>query len=131
MIKRYTALAIAVLAFTVFTPAASADPLKAKNSLAFPATCDDGHSVHVIVNGKGAFSAVHVVGTTAVFVPQAFDMTLEVTPTGGITETETDTFSKRNVHGDIVTCSFDLTQTFPGGTLHLFGTATGFFTPAS
>jgi len=29
------------------------------------------------------------------------------------------------------TCSFDVTQTFPEGTFRLFGTATGFFTPAS
>jgi protein-tyrosine-phosphatase len=42
------------------------------------------------------------------------------------------TSPKPNVHGDLVTCSFDVTQEFPGeGTFHLFGSATGFFTPAS
>ena len=70
-------------------------------------------------------------GSTAVFVPQAFDITFEFTPTGGTTETEIDTSSKPNVHGDLVTCSFDVTQSFPEGTFRLFGTATGFFTPAS
>jgi hypothetical protein len=131
MIKRYTALVVAVLALTVFAPAASADPLKAKNSLALPATCDDGQTVQVVVNGDGEFTPAHVVGSTATFIPQALDITFEFTPTGGTTETETGTSSKPNVHGDLVTCTFDVTQSFPEGTFHLFGTATGFFTPAS
>jgi hypothetical protein len=131
MIKRYAALAVAVLALTVYAPAASADPLKAKNSLAFPATCDDGQTVQVVLNGQGEFTPAHVLGSTAVFVPQAFDITFEFTPTGGTTATETNTSSKRNVHGDLVTCSFDVTQSSPEGTSHFFGTATGFFTPAS
>ena len=131
MLKRYAALSAAVLAVAVFVPAASADPLKAKNSLAFPATCDDGQTLQIVVNGNGEFTAAHVAGSTAVFVPQAFDITFEFTPTGGTTETEIDTSSKPNVHGDLVTCSFDVTQSFPEGTFRLFGTATGFFTPAS
>jgi len=131
MLKRYAVLGAAVLGLAVFVPAASADPLNAKNSLAFPATCDDGQTAQVVVNGNGRFTPAHVVGSTAVFVPQAFDITFEFTPTGGTTETETDTSSKPNVHGDLVTCSFDVTQSFPEGTFHFFGTATGFFTPAS
>jgi hypothetical protein len=71
------------------------------------------------------------VGSTAVFIPQAFDLTFEFTPTGGPTQTETDIRSKPNLHGELVTCSFDVTQTFPDGVLRLFGTATGVFTPAS
>jgi hypothetical protein len=130
MLNRYATLAAAVLALAVFAPGASADPLNAKNSLAFPATCG-GQTVQVVVNGNGEFTPAHVLGNTAVFVPQAFGITFEFTPTGGTTETETDTSSKPNVHGDLVTCSFDVTQTFPEGTFHLFGTATGFFTPAS
>jgi hypothetical protein len=131
MIKRSAVLAVAVLALTVFAPAASADPLKAKNSLAFPATCDDGQTVQVVLNGEGAFTPAHVTGATATFVPQAFDITFEFTPTAGTTETERNTSSKPHVHGDLVTCSFDVTQSFPEGTSHFFGTATGFFTPAS
>ena len=110
---------------------AAADPINAKNSLTFPATCDNGQTVQVVVNGNGEFSPAHVVASTAEFIPQAFDLTFQFTPTGGETVTETDTSSKPNVHGDLVTCSFDVTQTFPEGTFHLFGTATGFFTPAS
>jgi hypothetical protein len=131
MLKRCAVLGTAVLALAVFVPAASADPVRAKNSLTFPATCDNGQSVTVVVNGNGRFTPAHVVGTTAVFVPQALDITFEFTPTGGTTETETETASKPNIHGDLVTCSFDVTQSFPEGTFHLFGTATGFFTPAS
>src|ERR687892_50998 len=129
MIKRSTVLAVAVLALTVFVPAASADPLKA--GLAFPATCDDGQTMQVVVNGEGEFTPAHVVGSTATFVPQAFDITFEFTPTGGTTVTERNTSSKRNVHGDLVTCSFDVTQSVPAGTSHFFGTVTGFFAPAS
>jgi hypothetical protein len=39
--------------------------------------------------------------------------------------------SKGNVHGELVTCTFDVTQSVPDGTFHFFGTATGFLTPAS
>jgi hypothetical protein len=131
MLKRYAALAGAVVAMGVVAPGASADPLNAKDSFAFPATCDDGQTVQVVVNGNGTFTPAHVVGSTAVFVPQALDTTFEFTPPGGPTETETETASKPHIHGDLVTCGFDVTQSLPFGTIHLFGTATGFFTPAS
>ena len=130
MLKRYAALAGAVVAFAVFAPGASADPLSAKNSFAFPATCD-GQTVQFVANGNGEFTPGHVVGSTAVFVVEAFDITFEFTPPGGPTETVIDTSSKSNVHGDLVTCSVDFTVTFPEGTFHAVGTATGFFTPAS
>jgi hypothetical protein len=110
---------------------AAADPLNAKNSFSFPATCG-GQTVQLVVNGNGEFTPAHVVGSTALFIPEAFNVTFEFTLPGEPTQSETDTSSKPNVHGDLVTCSFDVTQTFPeGGTIHLFGTATGFFTPAS
>ena len=111
--------------------APAADPINAKNSFSFPATCD-GQTVQLVVNGNGEFTPAHVVGSTAVFIPEAFNVTFEFTLPGEPTQSETDTSSKPNVHGDLVTCSFDVTQTFPeGGTVHLFGTVTGFFTPAS
>ena len=131
MLTRYAGLGAAVLALAIFVPTAAADPVNAKNSFAFPASCDDGQTVQVVVNGNGTFTPAHVVGSTAVFVPQALDTTFEFTPPGGPTETETETVSKPHIHGDLVTCSFDVTQSFPFGTVHIFGTATGFFTPAS
>jgi hypothetical protein len=132
MLRRLcVALTLGILLLAALAQGAAADPTNAKNSLTFPATCDDGQTVQVVVNGNGAFTPAHVVGSTAVFIPQAFNITFEFTPTGGPTQTETDTSSKPNVHGDLVTCSFNVTQTVPDGTFHFFGTATGFFTPAS
>ena len=132
MLRRLcVALTLGILMMAALAQGAAADPINAKNSLTFPASCDNGQTVQVVVNGNGEFSPAHVVGSTAVFIPQVFDVTFEFTPTGGETVTETDTSSKPNVHGDLVTCSFDVTQTFPEGTFHLFGSATGFLTPAS
>jgi hypothetical protein len=110
---------------------AAADPSNPNHSLTFPAACD-GQTVQFTVSGNGDFTPGHVVGSTAVFVLQAFDITFQFTLPGEPTQSETTARSKGNVHGDLVTCSFDVTQTFPeGGTIHFFGTATGFFTPAS
>jgi hypothetical protein len=132
MLRRLcVALTLGILMMAALAQGAAADPINAKNSLTFPVTCDDGQTVQVVLNGNGAFTPAHVVGSTAVFIPQAFDVTFQFTPPGGPTQSETDTSSKPNVHGDLVTCSFDVTQTFPEGTFHLFGSATGFFTPAS
>ena len=109
---------------------ATADPTNSNNSLTFPADCG-GQTVQFTVNGNGDFTPGHVVGSTSVFVLQSFTITLEITPTGGETMSETTTRSKGNPHGDLVTCSFDVTQNFPDGTFHFSGTATGFFTPGS
>jgi hypothetical protein len=132
MLRRLcVALTLGILMLAALAQAAAADPINAKNSFTFPATCG-GQTVQLVVNGSGEFTPAHVVGSTAVFIPEAFDVTFEFTLPGEPTQSETDTSSKPNVHGDLVTCSFDVTQTFPeGGTIHLFGSVTGFFTPAS
>jgi hypothetical protein len=131
MLRRLcVALTLGILLLAALAQGAAADPSGAKNSLTFPADCG-GQRVQFVVNGGGDFTPGHVVGSTAVFVLQSFNVTFEFTPTGGETESETAARSKRNPHGDLVTCSFDVTQDFPDGTFHFFGTATGFFTPAS
>ena len=131
MLRRLcVALTLGIVMMAALAQGAAADPINAKNSLTFPATCD-GQTVQFVVNGNGDFTPGHVVGSTAVFVLQSFNFTFEFTPTGGETMSETNTGSKGNVHGDLVTCSFDVTQTFPEGIFHLFGSATGFFTSAS
>jgi hypothetical protein len=132
MLRRLcVALTLGILMLAALAQGAAADPSNAKNSFSFPATCG-GQTVQLVVNGNGEFTPAHVVGSTALFIPEAFNVTFEFTLPGEPTQSETDTSSKPNVHGDLVTCSFDVTQTFPeGGTIHLFGTATGFFTPAS
>jgi hypothetical protein len=86
------------------------------------------------VNGNGEFTAAHVVGDTAVFVPTALDLTFSFTLAGSNqTFTETDTAAKANQHGDLVTCHLDAaknTFTSPEGTFSLSGDVTGFYTPA-
>ena len=124
-------IAIATIGALALVQGAMADPVNAKNGLVFPASCDNGQSYQVSVNGNGEFTPAHILGSTSIFVPEAFNITFAFTPTGGPTESETDTSAKHNVHGDVTTCSIDFTQTFPEGSIHLFGTVTGFFTPAS
>jgi len=131
MLRRLcVALTLGILMLAALVQGAAADPTNAKNSFTFPATCG-GQTVQFVVNGNGDFTPGHVVGSTSVFVLQSFNVTFEFTPTGGQTMSETAARSKHNPHGDLVTCSFDVTRTFPEGTFHFFGTATGFFTPAS
>ena len=74
------------------------------------------------MNGNGEFTPAHVIDSTAVFVPQAFDTTFEFTPTGGTTKQRDGQSSKHNAHGGLVTCDIDFTQANPFGSLHLFGT---------
>jgi hypothetical protein len=126
-----TTFAVAAVGALGLTQVAMADPVNAKNGLVFPASCDNGQSYQVAVNGNGEFTPAHDLGSTSVFIPQSFDLTFEFTPTGGVPESETDTSAKHNVHGDVTTCTIDFTQTFPEGSFRLFGTVTGFFTPAS
>jgi hypothetical protein len=124
------ALVLAAVATGALAAAASADPVNAKNSLVVPANCG-GQMLQAAVNGNGEFTPAHVVGRTSVFIPQSFNLTFGFTPPGGPTESETDTTSHHHPHGALVTCNIDFTTATPGGTLHLIGTVTGFFTPAS
>jgi hypothetical protein len=123
------ALTLATLMMAALAQGAAADPINAKNAFTFTATCD-GQQVQFVVIGAGDFTPGHVVGSTAVFIPEVLDLTFQFTPPGGPTETETLTRAKANPQGD-VTCSLDASQTFPEGTFRVFGTATGFFTPPS
>jgi hypothetical protein len=130
--RRCTIFAATAIGALALAQGAMADPVNAKNGMVFPASCDNGQSYQVSVNGNGEFTPGHILGSSSMFVPEAFDLTFEFTPTGGPTESETDTSSKHNVHGELVTCSIDFTQTIPGvGSFHLFGTVVGFFTPAA
>lgn len=94
----------------VFVPAASAGPLEARKRLAFVATCDDGDTVQVVVNGEGgARFRPRCAARRRSSFRRAFD-TVEFTPTGGTTEAETDTSSKPHLHGDFLTSSFHVTR---------------------
>jgi hypothetical protein len=68
-----------------------------------------------------------------VFIPTAFDLTFSFTPTGGPTQSETDTAAKAHQPRNAVICELPAelnTFTSPEGTATLSGTVTGFFTPA-
>jgi hypothetical protein len=133
MLRRVAVVALFAIVLGVFAQAASADPVNAKKSSPFIANCG-GPNLMVVVNGNGEFTPAHVIGTTAVFIPTAFDLTFSFTPTGGATETETDTSAKAHQPSNAVTCDLPAalnTVTTPEGTFTISGTVTGFFTPAN
>jgi hypothetical protein len=111
-------------------PVATADPSHAKNSAQISAMCS-GHSIMVVVNGNGEFTPAHVVGSTSVFIPTAFNTTFTFTPTGGSPMPETDTSSKAAPIAPTITCTIPLQTLFSGpeGMATIQGTVTGFFTP--
>jgi hypothetical protein len=130
--KRRLLTAAACLAFAtaVMVPVAAADPSNAKNATQISAMCG-GHTLMVVVNGSGEFSPAHVIGSTSVFIPTAFNLTFTFTPTGGNPMSETDTSSKAAPITPTTTCTIPLQALFSGpeGTATIQGTVTGFFTP--
>ena len=58
-----------------------------------------------VAERNGAFTPAHVIGSTAVFIPTAFNLTFSFTPTGGTTQSETDTAAKQNQAKGSVTCN--------------------------
>jgi len=134
MVKRVVMLALFAVAVAVFAQTASADPTNAKNSQTITAFCG-AQRVVVSVNGNGEFTPAHVIASTSVFVPTAFDLTFSFTPPGGTTQSDTDTSAKQNQGKATVTCAIPgalNTFTGPDGAVFsISGTVTGFFTPAS
>ena len=133
MLRRGIIVALVAVAVGVLAQTASADPTNAKKSQFFTAICGS-QQLQVSVNGSGEFTPAHVLGSTAVFVPTAFNLTFSFTPTGGTTQSETDTAAKQNQAKGTVTCNIPAalnTFTSPEGTFTLSGTVTGFFTPAN
>ena len=131
MLRRGFMLVLVVLAVGMLAQAASADPGNAKNSLLITATCG-GQQIQVVTNGNGEVTPAHVVGSTSVFVPTAFDTTFSFTPTGGTTESEHDTSAKHNQSKATASCSIPEalnTFTSPDGTFSISGMVWGFFTP--
>jgi hypothetical protein len=132
MLRRVTLIALFAIVLAVLAQSAAADPLNAKNSSILTADCGAAQ-VMVVVNGNGEFTPAHVIGSTAVFIPTAFNLTFSFTPTGGETQSETDTSAKAHQPSNAVTCELPAalnTFTSPEGTFTISGTVTGFFTPA-
>ena len=132
MLRRTMLIAVLAIVSAFFAQTAPADPLNAKNVLIVTANCGTSQLM-LAVNGNGEFQAAHVIGKTSVFIPTAFDLTFSFTPTGGTTESDTDTSAKAHQPSNAVTCELPAAlNTFPSpeGTFTLSGTVTGFFTPA-
>jgi len=133
MLRRVTVIGLFAIVLGVYAQTASADPVNAKNAGFFVADCG-GTELQVVVNGNGVFTPAHVIGSTAMFVPTAFDLTFTFTPTGGgAPEVDTETSAKAHQPSNAVTCDLpaaENTFTSPEGTFTIAGTVTGFFTPA-
>jgi hypothetical protein len=111
-------------------PTAGADPVNAKGSLQIDAMCPGMAPFTVVVNGNGEFTPAHVLGSTSVFIPTAFDTTMTFTPTGGTTETNHDTSAKAAPITNTITCTIPFQSfTAPFGTFTIEGSVTGFLTP--
>jgi hypothetical protein len=134
MRRSFSLIALLAIILGALAPTAAADPVNAKNAGFFTAVCE-GTEIDVVVNGAGVFTPAHVIGTTSVFVPTTFDVTITFTPSGGGTpEVETETSAKAKQPSNAVTCELPAalnTVTFPEGTVVVSGTVTGFFTPAN
>ena len=114
------------IALVGLAPSAAGDPKKE----VIPVTCG-GQVVNVAVNGNGDFTPGHDVTGTTMYIVESIDATFTFTPTGGDPQTETLVRSKGNVHGDTVTCTFELSETSPDGTFTASGTVVVFATPRS
>jgi hypothetical protein len=122
-------VASGALAALAIAPTAGADPTNAKNSQQLQAVCGT-QTYTVVVNGNGEFTPAHLIGSSSVFIPTAFDITFTFTPTGGSTMTETDTSAKAAPLQNTIDCEIPF-QSFssPFGTFTIEGTVTGFLTP--
>jgi hypothetical protein len=131
MVRRLLVIAaFAALVAIAVVPIAAAAPINAKGSTQVRAVCG-GQSVNAVVNGNGEFTPAHVIGSTSVFIPTAFNLTFTFTPTGGTPMSDTDTASKAAPITGTTTCTIPLQTLFSGpeGSATIQGTVTGFFTP--
>jgi hypothetical protein len=132
MVRRGLLLACVIVVAALSAQVAAADPTNGKNSTVITLVCDS-EQVQVATNGNGEFTPGLALDGTAVFVPTAFNLTFSFTPTGGATESDTDTSAKHNQPANAITCTIPEelnTFTSPEGTFSISGTVTGFTTPA-
>jgi hypothetical protein len=131
MMMRQTLALIAACASAavILAPPAGADPIHAKNAFRVQAVCGN-QTLTAVTNGNGIFTPAHIIGSTSVFIPTAFNLTFTFTPTGGTTMTDHNTAAKRAPLRNTITCTIPLQSfTSPAGTFTIQGTVTGFRTP--
>src|SRR6266581_6557227 len=97
--------AVGALAAVAIAPTAGADPTNAKNATTLEAVCPGPTPFTVVVNGNGEFTPAHVIGSTSVFIPTAFDTTFTFTPTGGLPMVQQDTSAKSAQLQNTMTCT--------------------------
>lgn len=121
--------AACAIAGAILAPSAGADPIHAKNALQIQVVCGT-QTLRVVTNGNGTFTPAHVVGSTKVLVPTAFNLTFTFTPAGGSMTTNHETSAKAAPARHTMTCTIPF-QSFPSpqGTFTIQGTVTGFLTP--
>ena len=115
---------------------AGAAPTGAKNAFVAHAVCDSGQSFDIVVNnangqGKGTqdnntaeWAPAHVIGSTAVFHPTAFDLTFTATgPEGTVTFINDDVRAHQT--GDTTCRLSGAVSDGMGGTFSLDGSVTG------
>jgi hypothetical protein len=129
MKRHLLALVAAVVAAAAFVAPTSADPIHAKDAMQVQAICGT-KTLTAVVNGNGKFTPAHIIGSTSVFIPTAFNLTFTFTPPGGTTMTEHNTAAKASPIKNTITCTIPF-QSFPSpqGTFTIQGTVTGFTTP--
>jgi len=134
-IKRW--IAAGALAFglpAVMSGAAAADPVNAKNAFRTQLNCDNGQTYDIVVNGNGAYTPAHIVGSTSVLVPFAFgEFTGMATFPDGTTETFTEPATSKKAASrqrGLVNCSFSFTGTEDGVTFSATGSVLVKVTPA-
>jgi len=121
-------------AAALLAPAASADPVHAKNAFTVQAMCGT-RTLTAVTNGNGEFTPAHITGkgNTSVFVPTRFALTFTFTAAGSTqTQTQTDNSVKNARVRNTITCTIPF-QSFKSsqGTMTIVGTVTGFLTPRS
>jgi hypothetical protein len=135
--KRFR-LGLLVLAMLVVAGAAAgaaaADPANARNSAPVTITC--GSTIYnAVVNGNGLWAPAHDLNSNRVLIPVAFGVQTTVVTDSSGTTTSTDPAQAKGGSaphgGQAVSCSYHLAFSFPGGSVAIDGTVTGFVTPAN
>ena len=133
LITRLSAL-ITALGFLVFVASpAGAAPTNGRTAELVDLTCANGATYAIVASGNGSFSPGHVLdGEGRTLIPVAFHF-VGVNENGDVIfdETIAKPGEMKGISGDLVDCTFTLTETDPdtGEVVTLNGTVTLFVAP--
>lgn len=125
----------AVLVAGAAAGVAAADPSNAPKSAPITIRCGSA-TYHAVVNGNGTWSPAHDSNSNSILIPVAFGAETEVftDPSGTSTTTVSPGTAKGSSApngGTPLNCSYHIALSFPGGSVVIDGTVTGFATPAN